>query len=70
MPGVAGRLVLSYSRDNTSANFIPQSLVQIGTDLRLDAGTYSGTGRNAITVDYDGKRNGTYGRGSSRSICA
>ena len=116
---------LSYSRGNTSANFIPQSLVQIGTDLRLDAnegptdfdrrhnlvlsgsalvpktggltvsavaralsglpfslidsntdadrnailfdflppGTYSGTGRNAITVDYDGKRNGAYGPG-------
>ena len=116
---------LSYSRGNTSANFIPQSLVQIGTDLRLDAnegptdfdrrhnlvlsgsalvpktggltvsavaralsglpfslidsntdadrnailfdflpsGTYAGTGRNAITVDYDGKRNGAYGPG-------
>jgi hypothetical protein len=27
----------------------------------LLAGTYSGTGRNAITVDYDGKRNGAYG---------
>jgi hypothetical protein len=29
----------------------------------LPAGIYSGTGRNAITVDYDGKRNGTYGPG-------
>ncbi len=116
---------LSYSRGNTSGDAIPQSLVQIQNDLRLDAnegptnfdrrhnlvfsgtalvpktggltvsavaralsglpfslidsntdadrnailfdmlpaGTYSGTGRNAITVDYDGKRNGAYGPG-------
>jgi hypothetical protein len=116
---------LSYSRGNTSGNFIPQSLVQRLDDLRLDAnegptdfdrrhnlvisgsaqvprtggmtvsfvaralsglpftvtdsnvdadqnailfdmlpsGSYSGTGANAITVDFDGKRNGAYGPG-------
>jgi hypothetical protein len=116
---------LSYSRGDTSGNGIPQSLVQVLDDLRLDtnqgptdfdrrhnfvvsatarvprtggltvsavaralsglpfslidsntdadrngilfdllpAGSYSGTGRNAISVDYNGKRNGAYGPG-------
>ena len=116
---------LSYSRGNTSGNGIPQSPLQVGNDLRLDAnegptdfdrrhnlvlsgtvmvprtggltvsavaralsglpfsvidsntdpdrngilfdflpaGTYTGTGRNPITVDSNGKRNGVYGPG-------
>jgi hypothetical protein len=29
----------------------------------LTAGSYRGTGRNAISVDYDGRRNGAYGPG-------
>jgi hypothetical protein len=40
---------LSYSRGNTSANFIPQSLVQVGTDLRLDA--------NEGPTDFDRRHN-------------
>ena len=29
----------------------------------LPAGTYTGTGENAITVENDGRRNGAYGPG-------
>jgi Carboxypeptidase regulatory-like domain/TonB dependent receptor-like, beta-barrel/TonB-dependent Receptor Plug Domain len=116
---------LSYSRGNTSGNGIPQSLLQVFDDLRLDAnegptdfdrrhnfvvggtariprtggltfsgvaralsglpfslidsnmdpdrngilfdllpaGSYEGSGTNAISVDYNGKRNGAYGPG-------
>jgi hypothetical protein len=116
---------LSYSRGDTSGNGIPQSLLQVLDDLRLDAnegptdfdrrhnfvvggtariprtggltfsgvaralsglpfslidsnmdpdrngilfdllpaGSYEGSGTNAISVDYNGKRNGAYGPG-------
>ena len=50
---------------------LPFSLIDSNTDADrnailfdfLPSGTYSGTGRNGITVDYDGKRNGAYGPG-------
>ena len=36
----------------------------------LPAGTYSGIGQDAITVDYKGGRNGAYGPAYARSTCA
>jgi hypothetical protein len=50
---------------------LPFSLIDSSTDPDqngilfdlLPAGTYAGTGRNAISVNYDGRRNGAYGPG-------
>ena len=68
VPKTGGLTVSAVAR---ALSGLPFSLIDSNTDAdrnailfdMLPAGTYSGTGRNAITVDYDGKRNGTYGPG-------
>jgi len=68
VPRTGGLTVSAVAR---ALSGLPFSLTDSNVDadrngIRFDllpAGTYSGQGRNAIAVDYDGGRNGAYGPG-------
>ena len=70
-PDVAKTGGLTVSAVARALSGLPFSVIDSNTDPDrngilydfLPAGTYTGTGRNPITVDYDGKRNGAYGPG-------
>ena len=62
---------LTFSAVARALSGLPFSLVDSNTDSDrngilfdlLPAGSYEGSGRNAIAVDHNGKRNGAYGPG-------
>jgi hypothetical protein len=68
IPRTGGLTVSAVAR---ALSGLPFSLIDSNTDADrngilldlLPAGTYSGAGRNAISVDFDGRRNGAHGPG-------
>ena len=68
VPRTGGLTVSAVAR---ALSGLPFSIIDSNTDADrngiladfLPAGTYQGTGANAISVDYDGTRNGAYGPG-------